>query len=620
MQKQTKLKVIILSIAMVSGLLTVGHAQSDGFFRGSMESYENRDAGINSNDGTGITNSGIGENASLGSGLLILAAAGAGYAFTKRRRNYRRGATLLLVLAMTLTFTNCKKKVETISNEATNGVKITLNVDGGSKVIVNPTGHTNPNYATVTFEAGDIIYVGNNGHYCGYLQHNGTYFTGSINETNLSTSDYLHFYFMGNKGELSQPSSVNITDQTLKYPVISYAHSKQLYNGAGSYTAKLENYCAIVKFTTTDIYPEITITGMNNTVSVDFGANNAADGTGIGHNPYAPSKTGEGDIKLHKVSNTERWAILLPQGEVTTATASAPNYVSESAFTVPEITTNMYNSVGVIVSLSKLPYIDANFTVANGRTVKFAAGNLQYIGSDDTPYWQFADNQYDYLGTTTGQNSAAENVDRDLFGWGTSGYNNKYPYMTSTTNSNYGNGRNNISGTDYDWGVYNKQSNQNRIEGGGDHAWRVLTKDEWVYLFKNRTTGVTVNNTSNASYTEATINTDGTSVNGIILFPDNYAGGTPSGVTWGTINGTSSWGTKCTTAGWSSLEAAGCVFLPAAGRRNGVTVSYTVSHGYYWSGTYYDSNSAYNVYFLGGDVRPQYYSNRKFGSSVRLVF
>ena len=68
----------------------------------------------------------------------------------------------VMALALVLGFTQCKKDQPT---PQTQGVRITLNVDGGnnnSRVIVNPTGHTNPDYATVTFEEGDVIYVGYN--------------------------------------------------------------------------------------------------------------------------------------------------------------------------------------------------------------------------------------------------------------------------------------------------------------------------------------------------------------------------------------------------------------------------------------------------------------------------
>ena len=82
------------------------------------------------------------------------------------------------------------------------------------------------------------------------------------------------------------------------------------------------------------------------------------------------------------------------------------------------------------------------FTVnADGDQVLFSQGNLQYIGSASTPYWKFAEHQWDCLGTTTGQNSSDENVDRDLFGWGTSGYDHGavcyQPWSTSQTNSDY---------------------------------------------------------------------------------------------------------------------------------------------------------------------------------------
>lgn len=611
MNKINNMKALVLSLAMALGMLlpTTTNAQNDGFFRGNMDNYENRDAGINSNDGAGISNWGIGEEVPLGSGLLVLVAAGAGYAAMRRKRN-KRGVALIIALAMILTMSNCKKNVETISNVTSNGVQITLDVDGGSKVDVNPTG--GGTFATVDFESGDIIYVGNNGHYCGYLEHNGTYFTGSIDETNLSNDDYLHFYFIGNKGTTSQPSSVSITDQTSKYPVISYAHSKQLYYGAGSYTAKLENYCAIVKFTTTNIAADITITGMNNTVAVNFGANNAATGTGVGNNPYTPGKTGDGEITLHRVSNTERWAILLKQNEeVTTATAYAfqnvaTKYVS-STFTVPEIDNNMYytnDGSGISIDLTEyVPYIDAEFTVASGRTVKFSRGNLQYKGT--TGMFRFAENQYDYVGKAAGNTapSASQAAWIDLFGWGTSGYNNKYPYMTSTNDGDYVNS--NLDGTNYDWGVYNKQSNQNKIEGGGNHDWRVLTIGEWRYLFNERT---------GHRYAKATV----CSKDGVILLPDNWSDGT---YTLSKYNdgGAGFDSNNINTSDWATLEAAGCVFLPAAMFRYGTTVYDNYDMNLYWSSTI-DGSDPYPVKLCSDEISLSYFGMREHGCSVRVVF
>lgn len=312
----------------------------------------------------------------------------------------RRMTYFVMALALVLGFTQCKKE-QPAQNE-TEGVRITLTVDGGSsnsRVIVNPTGHIDPDYATVTFEDGDVIYVGNNGHYCGYLQHNGTYFTGTIDDTDLSESDYLHFYFMGNKGTTSEPTEgVSITDQTSKYPVISYAHSTVKYAlGTTSYSAKLQNYCAIVKFTTTNIDADITITGMNNTVSVNFGANNANGSVGIGNNPYSPGKTGDGEITLHRVSNTERWAILLEQDAVNGATVTADGYLN-STCDVPVIANNTYHSTGVSISMTPTPTettitwdssivntinIAGNSTNNNGITVTSNSSNAKWYNSGD---------------------------------------------------------------------------------------------------------------------------------------------------------------------------------------------------------------------------------------------
>ena len=63
---------------------------------------------------------------------------------------------------------------------------------------------------------------------------------------------------------------------------------------------------------------------------------------------------------------------------------------------------------------------------------------------------------------------------------------------------------------------------------------------------------------------------------------------------------------------------AGAVFLPAAGLRNGMSVSNVGSIGYYWSSTPNGTSSAYRLYFISSSVSP-YSNNRKYGYSVRLV-
>lgn len=591
MNKINNMKALVLSLAMALGMLLpmTTNAQSDGFFRGSMDNYDNRTAGIDSDEGAGISNWGIGEEVPLGSGLLVLAAAGAGYALARRKRNYKtnrtygHGAIIIIAFAMIITMSNCKKNVETISDVASNGIQITLDVDGGSKVIVNPTG--GGTFATVTFEDGDIIYVGNNGHYCGYLQHNGTYFTGSIDDSNLSTSDYLHFYFMGNKGTTSQPSNVSITDQTSKYPVISYAHSKQLYNGAGSYTAKLENYCAIAKFTLSgsgtnnDVY----VRGMYNTVTVNFAANNYASSTT--GSPYSFSKGGNGTIKLHSESATEKWAILLEQTAVT-ADLLADGFEATTV-SVPAITSNTYHASDISsVSLTVGSKVCYSFTVDDkGSVVRFSPGNLQYNKTNRK--YSFMENQLSTVESTDqniGVNYENTNI-VSLFGWGNWGY-GKDPLNTSHEYD------------DYQWST--------DFQGTlGDYSdWFTLSFNEWQYLLNSRT---------NASHLCAQASIDGKY--GFVFLPDNWT--FPSGISL--IYGYTS---SFDATDWAAMESAGALFLPCAGERSGYRVYYVGDKGYYWSSTSSSDyeNNALCFGFGNGYTYPALYNRYSdYGQSVRLV-
>lgn len=479
------------------------NAQSDNFFRGCYDLYEDRDGEININDNGYIGNWGIGQTVPLGSGLMVLLGAGAGYAIARRKRN----TTLLFAAIMLLGLTQCKKRIETISNTTAESVYITLNLGDDSKVQVElefTDPDTGEKYAKVKFEQGDRIYVGNNGKYCGYLDYTSTgentgYFTGTVAPE--SEDDYLHFYFMGNKTPIivtdvknssnnivgysveeitpgvnsTTTFSVNVTDQTVKYPVISYARSTKLYtSGVTTYRAMLQNYCSIMKFTTNgsglSMDNPVTISGMFNKVTVNFAANNGAT-TG---NPYSYAKMGitdEGDITLHAETATERWAIVLPNSDRPTSGASAQGCYSLTNLTIPRIERNMYYASGkvetwiplpVVINLSKL--IDGAFSINNGNSennipptqVFFASGNLQcttsaqlnangeYDWSSAAYTWSFKTHQYDI------DNSNAFDVGENCkkvrtishFNWATSGWDNTtndakaanfQPYATNYT-------------------------------------------------------------------------------------------------------------------------------------------------------------------------------------------
>ena len=266
------------------------------------------------------------------------------------------------------------------------------------------------------------------------------------------------------------------------------------------------------------------------------------------------------------------------------------------------------------------------FTInASGKMVEFSTGNLQatYDAVGNNWTWGFAPHQYDHLGNSSGNilvngnGTLSGDGTVDLFGW--------------STNSTYFGINNSIDNNDYsgdfvDWGTLD-------IDGNGANYWRTMSSaaestTEWWYLMRTRATGVTINGTANARFTVATINTDGTAVNGIIIFPDSYNGPVADkgdDIKWGSkINSYSvssfSNGASCTIAGWEELDNAGCVFLPVSGHRSGNTVSNVNSEVRYSSSSSKSTTEINTLYYDGGTVYWNLGSKyKKEGCAVRLV-
>ena len=251
------------------------------------------------------------------------------------------------------------------------------------------------------------------------------------------------------------------------------------------------------------------------------------------------------------------------------------------------------------------------FTInGSGKKVLFSQGNLQATTTDLGEHWTwaFAEHQWDYIGNAnpsiTGTGTVSANGTVEFFCWSTA---STCYGITSLEGSIY-------LGDFIDWGTLS-------ISNGGGYTWRTLTSAEWKHIFDDRTSGATVNGTTNARYAQATINTDGTAVNGMILFPDGCKIKAGS-ATWGTINGISASVTKCTKAQWTHLEELGCVFLPAAGSRHGPDASLMGEFGVYWSAT---PSPTYDTHAYLVEFRWNKYLNstldywRDHGRSVRLV-
>jgi hypothetical protein len=522
---------------------------------------------------------------------------------------------ILMAFALAMTMSQCKKNEgQPTSNDEVVTITLDVTQNNGSRVVVNPlTG-------TVDFETGDKIYVGSGGKYVGFLTHNGTNFVGNI--TNPTENQPLQFYFLGNvtptetlAAGATEVCSVIIRDQTEHLPVISCAASYENYvSGVTAYSAHLLNKCALVKFNvTTPSNSPICITGMHNKVTVDFT-----------QNTVTPSMDGEGVIMLPAGSgeNVEKWVILLPQDAVDEGIDGSAYSEDGTYFgmrpAIPTIIDNGYLPHGISAEINntvasdiQIGAINGLFTInANGDQVYFSKGNLQYIGSASIPYWKFADNQWDCLGSTTGQNSESQNVDRDLFGWGTSGYIHEHcafcyqPWSTSTNVGDYWpsqivTGYNYFMSGQGDWG-YNAIYNGGNTENNG---WRTPTKDEWEYLL--------------TTYAKAEVN----GINGLILLPNNWD---PSIYTLDESNNLlSDFNSNIISASeWITiLEANGAVFLPAAGQRVGNTVSNVGYDCNYWSSLFrnpYGDTGPVRLKISNEfiDTRIMYASE---GYSVRLV-
>ncbi len=177
------------------------------------------------------------------------------------------------------------------------------------------------------------------------------------------------------------------------------------------------------------------------------------------------------------------------------------------------------------------PSVKGAFSVSPTTRVIFSQGNLQYVGST----WQFAEHQYDYLG------SSQSDGNRDLFDW----------------------------------------NNESRSIGGS--TWRMLSSEEMEYLLNTRSNATfdLPDNTAGIRYTKATVSDK----NGIIIFPDNYVHPTGVSVTGDHAynTATANYDVFTVTSGWEKMQAAGAVFLPAAGYNDGS--SHDDGKGYYWLST-----------------------------------
>ncbi len=599
MKKTTALKALVLSMIMTLGIVMPMTAQTDDFFKNNNEDlYENRD-GVTINSDA-IFNQQFGEQLPLGSGLLIFAVAGAGYAVARRRRSLRKTGTMLMALAVVLTFTQCKKRIETVAPSTQNSVHLTLKVDNDSKHDIVISGNPD-DIGKVNFELGDkLIVCQNHQTLDGMLEYtkigDDYVFTGTVKPSGdgeFDPDDYLYFSYINNVelnlldidvaalvGNNDYLLSPNIAYQREKLPVVSFGQTSETYGelvDAGlldNLSCKLYNKCALVRFTlpveTAEVVKLVNVYTRGLLYVYHDGPIGLQTNTNV-----------KGVITLYNpkginTASNERWGVLLIGDGPTTVDVVVGNKLYKNAVDIPALANNqLVNSQPLQITLNTATAKDldpmAIFNPTNNSWYIVAKGNLKYDKGTNT--FGFLTNQWDRVE----EGSVEENYGTDgvvtLFGWGAWG--KDYPYGPYNTNEDR---------TQYT--PFYEFDNTLKPDGVHD-GWRTQTWSEMVNMFCNR----------GAVYYSATVN----GVPGIVLLTDAWTGTTISDATPG-MNG---WNNLVKDgADWTAIENAGALFFPTTGYRNGMEIHNYDEKGSYWSSDGKPGSPEYaNAYWIEDGVQ-----------------
>ena len=566
-------------------------------------------------------------------------------------------STIIMALALVLGMSQCKKQETPTNGNSGEMVHITLNVNDSESLAVNVNDNGGrhavaPSLGVIQFTNGDKLYVGNNGHYVGYLQYvvdqSGRRFDGYIDGNACSTNDKLHFYFLGGKEPATAPTAgtttdftIDIANQSQNLPVLCYGKSNEDYSTNGSYTASLAYKCALVKFNLNKETNYIcTLLNMPTEATIDF-ANKAITPTAI---------TDTIDLYREEGNTGVRWAILLPgtklsadghvtgtgvnanSENVTVGTALKANDFIKSGFTLKN---PVFAAPGADYAVKNSDGELKQFSVSSTQKVYFSRANLMCNAANpNQPVWGFHENQIDEcpgfgaINNTSGSGTSGIHItdsdEMDRFSWG-------FHSPTPVSEEDWVDGSRNLNWNDgTDWGC----ALRNTAYG---NYWRTLTAAEWKYLLNNRSGKRFLR----ATWKQPVYDDDGILVslmatNGIFIAPDGYNGGSTSGYTeWNQANKIHSFfGTGYINLVNELLDA-GCVFLPALGYRQGsyyYEYNYHYTNGDYMKGNYWTAtgvtqqpNSANTpqataLRFEKSTINYAYSPQRNLGMCVRLVW
>lgn len=533
------------------------------------------------------------------------------------------GMAALLMLAV-----SCKKDNEQKINNAGNGFRATVETqasnskthlegydlkwDGDEEILVSSSTSGAKKFSVNKLEGGTAIFE-----------------AAETLPEDFYTPDYTAYY----------PASVLSGDFSFlaeqDYATNSFAaEANPMVAVSGNETLFFKNICGVLELNFTGDFTVKTITITSNDVLSGTGTldltdpeNPALTLTGDGHS--ITLDCGEG-VALNPTTATA-FRIVAPAGafangfkvELTDAAGKVWTKTTTKNNNIVRSTVTLLDAIEVDIPT---PY----YSVSATKKVLFAHGNLQYIGSAATPYWQFAEEQYQVLATDEDdpQIGGTQTIDRDYFGWGAngieySGHNTKFhPYdydINGDENKGYGYGptynnyQSDLSGnSDWDWGaLFN------------DKEWRTLSHEEWSYLFHNDGNRANLKGLGRAN-----------GINGIFILPDNWdemvafvgIAAIADNFEYGYMNDFSK--NNYSHDEWKKMEEAGATFLPAAGyrwkgnKKAGLIIDGIGACCEYWTSTHEGKGRAWAV-----DIDLEHFDNtlmadhkRSKGFCVRLAY
>ena len=474
-----------------------------------------------------------------------------------------------------------------------------------------------------TFEAGDkiaVIYQNNEGSFTkdvatlkdGDITSGGKSAKITVTLTNPKTDGIVKYYYpasmVWDNGNENYEPLYSEQDGTLGKIASNFDYAKFEGTLAGTElpSGTLANLLAICKFTIkdgddTDITGDVTRLTIKNGSDVYFINPSSQSNIWVALRPIS-----SGNIDIYAAKT---WALY--KKTVTGNPTLAANTLTPITVTAPQVP-------GALSGLFRVN--------AEGDLAYFSQGNLQaqWDGTNSYWTWKFAGYQHEYIQNVQGNVNPDNpgNGDKiDLFGWSSVYINNIFGIQSSKNDNDY-------QSVFFDWGWVNIQN------GGGNKQWRTPSKSEFDYILNWRNSETPIAGVLSARYIRVQLGAAQDNIKGIVLFPDHYVLPTleHTTITWNDINEENSPGVILHWDDWGKMEAAGAVFLPSAGYREGKVVTLAWENypeGCYWTSTQGSGENADDCgVALGFDksqANPDKYSieiedaYRHYGFSVRLI-